>query len=165
MVTPAEKISNFTQMMEEFAHLDYVKLITFLLESSHLARNIATVFFRDAIPLQMTQYYAPENNNAKLLQTFLNKKWVLIPNCTFNRIVVKFVFGKLSKMDSVNAFFFPLEVKIPYLMVQQRYLWNRYTNNTDLTAKFSANGYWYWYWPISIYWYYAFHIMWVIRTK
>jgi len=51
VVTPAEKILDFIQMMEKFAHLDYLKLITFLLESSHLARNIATAFFRDVIPL------------------------------------------------------------------------------------------------------------------
>lgn len=60
MVTPAEKILDFIQMMGNFAHLDYLKPITFLLESSHLARSTAAAFFSYVIPLQMTQHYAPD---------------------------------------------------------------------------------------------------------
>lgn len=60
MVTPAEKTSDFIHIVEKFDHLEHLKLITFLMESSHLATNRATAFFRDAIPLQQTKHYTTE---------------------------------------------------------------------------------------------------------
>lgn len=107
VVTPAEKILDFIQMMGKFAHLDYLKLITFLLESSHLARSIATAFFRDATPLQMTQHYSPETKMQNFFKSSWTKNELLFQITYINRIVVKFGFGKLSKTDSVNAFFSP----------------------------------------------------------
>lgn len=44
VVTPAEKILGFVQMMDNCAHLDYLKLITFLMESSHLAELLQLHF-------------------------------------------------------------------------------------------------------------------------
>lgn len=63
MLTPAEKILDFIQTLEKFAHLDCLRPITFLLETSHLARNIAPALCRDVIPLQITQYSTPEMQN------------------------------------------------------------------------------------------------------
>lgn len=45
-------------------------------------RNTATAFFRDVVPLQMTQHYTPETKTQNFFKTSWTKKWALIPNYT-----------------------------------------------------------------------------------
>lgn len=81
MVAPAEKTPDFIHIVEKFDHLEHLKLITFLMKSSHLATNRATAFFRDAIPLQQTKHYTTETKMQNFFKSSQTTNSVLQHKC------------------------------------------------------------------------------------
>lgn len=123
VVTPAEKILGFVQIMEKHAHLDHLKLITFLMGSSYLAEILQLHFSGMWLHCKRpntihhklrceTSSNPPEQKNELLLQiTHINTR------------VVKPVFGKLPKNGQCQCtFFLPWKMQ----MIQQRDSWNHY---------------------------------------
>lgn len=109
VVTPAEKILDFVQMMEKCAHLDYLKLITYLMESSHLAEtpqlHFSGTWFLCKWPNIIHQKLRGKTSSKPPEQ----KNELLFQITHINTIVVKLVFGKLSKNGQCQCIFSPLE--------------------------------------------------------
>lgn len=109
VVTSAEKKLDFVQMIEKCAHLDYLKLISLLMKSFHLAEilqlHFSGVEFCCKWPNMIHYKQRCETSSNPPEQ----KNEILFQITDINTIVVKPVFGKLPKTGHCQCIFSPLE--------------------------------------------------------
>lgn len=82
VVTPAEKLLDFVQMMKKCAHLDYLKLITFLMESSHLAEILQLYFSGMWLHCKWLNIIHHKLRFKTSSNPPEQKKWACVPNYT-----------------------------------------------------------------------------------